>query len=241
MIVILTDFGHSEYVGVMKGIIYSINGNSKIIDLCNFVSHQNIKEAAWVLYKNYKYFPKNSIFLCVVDPGVGGKRQCLAIKTKGYYFVGPDNGLMYKAASEDGIVKAVRLPVKNASMTFHGRDVFAKAAAKLEKGVKIEQLGKSAAMKAKTEFYLNGRKGEIVRIDNFGNITTNLSSLGKGIYKVKTKSFNKKLAFYKAYDAAPPNKLFLIKGSSDTLEISVKNSSASGKLSIKVGDKIEIS
>lgn len=241
MIVILTDFGHSEYVGVMKGIICSINGNSKIIDLCNFVSYQNIKEGAWILYKNYKYFPKNSIFLCVVDPGVGGKRQCLAVRTKNYFFVGPDNGLMYKAASEDGIVKAVGLPAKNASMTFHGRDVFAKAAAKLEKGAKIEQLGKSAAMKTKIEFYLNGREGEIVRIDNFGNIITNLSSLDKSIYQVKAKNFSKKLAFYKAYYEAPPNKLFLIKGSSDTLEISVKNSSASGRLRLKVGDKIEIS
>ena len=111
MIAILTDFGSSEYLGAMKGVICSINKNSKVIDLYNFVEPQNIKEAAWILYKNYKFFPKNTIFLCVVDLGVGSQRQCLAIKAKNYFFVGPDNGLMYKAAVEDKIITAVKLPV----------------------------------------------------------------------------------------------------------------------------------
>lgn len=241
MIVVLTDFGHSEYLGVMKGVIYSIKKNTKITDLSNFVSHHSIKEGAWILYKNYRHFPKNAIFLCVVDPGVGSRRQCLAVKTRNYFFVGPDNGLMCKAAVEDKIIAAVKLPVKNASATFHGRDVFAKAAAMLEKGVKIELLGKKTAIKTKLDFHLKGREGEVVRIDNFGNIITNLSSLNKNLYKVKVRNFNKKLNFYKTYESALPNKLFLIKGSSGTLEISIKNSKASKKLSLKAGDKIEIS
>lgn len=241
MIVILTDFGHSEYLGVMKGVIHSIKKSAKIVDLSNFVTHHNIKEGAWILYKNYKHFPKNTIFLCVVDPGVGSKRQCLAIKTKNYYFVGPDNGLMYKAAVEDKIVSAVELPVKKASMTFHGRDVFAKAAAQLEKGIKIDNLGKKTPVKTKLDFHLKGREGEIVRIDNFGNIITNLSPLNKSSYKVRAKNLNQKLSFYRTYDAAAPDKLFLIKGSSDTLEISIKNSNAASKLRLKVGDKIGIS
>lgn len=241
MIVILTDFGHSEYLAVMKGVIYSIKKNTKIVDLSNFVAHHSIKEGAWILYKNYRHFPKNTIFLCVVDPGVGGKRQCLAVKTKNYFFVGPDNGLMYKAIAEDRIVVAVKLPAKNASMTFHGRDVFAKAAAYIEKGVKIEQLGEKTDVKTKLDFHLKGRQGEIVRIDNFGNIITNLSSSNKKMYNVRTKSFNKSLGFCRTYDSAPSSKLFVIKGSSDTLEISVKNSSAARRLKLEVGDKIEIS
>ena len=241
MIVILTDFGHSEYLGVMKGIIHSIKKNTKIVDLSNFVSHHNIKEGAWILYKNYKYFPKNTVFLCVVDPGVGSKRQCLAIRTKNYFFVGPDNGLMYKPAVEDKVVAAVKLPIKNASMTFHGRDVFAKAAAQLEKGVKIEILGKKTTIKIKLDFHLKERKGEVVRIDNFGNIITNLSSLNKSSYKVKAENFNQKLSFNRTYESAPSNKLFIIKGSSDTLEISIKNSNASKRLKLKVGSKIKIS
>ncbi|MBI2658610.1 SAM-dependent chlorinase/fluorinase [Candidatus Woesearchaeota archaeon] len=241
MIVILTDFGHSEYLGVMKGVIYAIKKNTKIVDLSNFVSHHNIKEGAWILYKNYRHFPKNTIFLCVVDPGVGSKRQCIAVKTKNYFFVGPDNGLMHKAIFEDGMIYAVKLPVKNASMTFHGRDVFAKAAAMLEKKIKIEMLGAKTAIKTKLDFHLKGRQGEAVRIDNFGNIITNLGSLNKNSYNVKAKNFNQKLGFCKTYESAPANKLFLIKGSSGTLEISVKNSSASAKLKLKAGDKIEIS
>ena len=240
MIAILTDFGNAEYLGVMKGIIYSINENSKVVDLYNFVNPQNVKEAAWILYKNYKYFPKNSIFLCVVDPGVGSNRQCLAIKTTNYYFAGPDNGLMYKAIVEDKIVAAVKLPVKNAPMTFHGRDVFAKAAAQLEKGTKIESLGEKTALKTKLDFYLKGREGEVARVDNFGNIITNLTSLNKSSYKLKIKNFNQKVGFYKTYESAPSNKLFIIKGSSDTLEISIKNSSAVKRLRLKVGDKIGI-
>ena len=240
MIAILTDFNNSEYLGVMKGVIYSINQNSKIVDLYNSVNHQNIKEGAWILYKSYKYFPKNTIFLCVVDPSVGSSRQCLAIKTQTYFFVGPDNGLVYKAAIEDGILKVVELPTKNASSTFHGRDVFAKTAALLEKGTKIEILGKNTTIKTKLDFYLSGRQGEVVRIDNFGSIITNLSPLNKNFYAVKTKNFNQKMNFCKTYESAPFNKLFLIKGSSNTLEISMKNSSALKKLRFKMGDKIEI-
>ena len=240
MIVILTDFGNSEYLGVMKGVIYSINKNAKIIDLYNFVNPQNIKEAAWILYKNYKYFPKNSTFLCIVDPDVGSNRQCLVIKTTNYFFVCPDNGLMCKAAFEDKITAVIKLSIKNASNTFHGRDVFAKAAAQLENGIRIEKLGKKTTVKTKLDFHLNEREGEVVRIDYFGNIITNLSSLNKKMYNVKTKNFNQKLSFYETYESAPESKLFLIKGSSDTLEISIKNSNASNKLKSKIGDIIKI-
>ena len=240
MIALLTDFGNSEYLGVMKGVIYSINPNSKIIDLYNYVSHQNIKEAAWILYKNYKYFPKNTVFLCVVDPGVGSERQCLAIKTKNYFFVGPDNGLMYNAAIENGIIYVVSLSTKNASNTFHGRDIFAKAAAQLENGIRIEKIGKKTDIKTKLDFYLQGRAGEVVRIDNFGNIVTNLISLGKNSYMIKTNKFSQKLNFYKIYDASPQDNLFVIEGSSNTLEISIKNGNANKILKLKVGNKITI-
>ena len=240
MIVILSDFGNSEYLGVMKGVIHSINKKSVLVDLYNFVTPQNIKEVAWILYNNYKYFPKNSIFLCVVDPGVGSNRQCLAIKTTNYFFVGPDNGLMYKAVIKDKIVDVVKLSTKGASMTFHGRDVFAKAAAQLEKGAKIELLGEKTAVKTKLDFNLNGREGEVVRIDNFGNIITNLKSLNKDSYTVYYNNLTKKLNFYDIYEKAKYGELFLIKGSCHTLEISIKNGNASEKFNVCVGDEIKI-
>lgn len=242
MIVILSDFGNSEYLGIMKGVIYSIYNKAKIVDLYNNINPHNIKEAAWILLNSYKYFPKNTIFLCVVDPGVGSKRNCLAIKTKNYYFIGPDNGLLYPTIKQNKTQKIIKLSTKGASKTFHGRDVFAKAAAKLEKGTKIEKLGKiiNKNKLKKLEFHLNKRRGEIVRIDNFGNIITNLKSLNKKQYYIKIKKIYKKLNFYNTYEEAPENTLFLIGGSSKTLEISIKNKKAIDKLKVEIGNSIEI-
>ncbi len=240
MIAILSDFGQSEYLGVMKGVIYSIYPNSKIVDLCNTINPHSIKEAAWILFTNFEYFPRGTIFLCVVDPGVGGKRNALAIKTKNYYFIGPDNGLMYPSINKDGIKITVKLSVRGASRTFHGRDVFAKAAAKLEGGESIENLGRKTTLKKKLKFYLKGRTGEIVRIDNFGNIITNLRPLKKRVYDLKYKKIKKKLRLFKTYESAPKNELFLIVGSSGTLEISMKEKSASEYLKVEIGNKIKI-
>lgn len=240
MIAILTDFGNSEYLGVMKGIIYSICENAKITDLYNNITPQNIREGAWILLNSYKFFPKNTIFLCVVDPGVGSKRNCLAIKTKDYFFIGPDNGLMYPAIADDKPEKVVKLSEKGASSTFHGRDVFAKAAAMLENKKNIEELGEKTPIKEKLTFHLDKRDGEIVRIDYFGNIITNLPPLETQEYEITSGKIKKRLRFYKTYSDAPDNKLFLITGSNNTLEISIKNKKADEKLDLKPGDKIEI-
>jgi len=241
MIAILSDFGNSEYLGIMKGAIYSIAKDAKIVDLFNNINPHGIREGAWILLNSYKYFPKNTIFLCIVDPGVGSERQSIAIKTKNYFFIGPDNGLMFPAASEDKSLEVIRIKEgENISKTFHGRDIFAKAAAKLENKVNINQLGPKTAIKNKLGFYLKNRRGEIVRVDNFGNIITNLRHIDKDSYMVKHKNIEKTMEFYETYAKAPQNRLFLIKGSSNTLEISIRNDKASRKFNASVGDKIEI-
>jgi S-adenosylmethionine hydrolase len=241
MIVILTDFSESEYLGVMKGVIHSINKRASLVDLYNSVTVENIKEGAWILFAGYRYFPKGSVFLCVVDPGVGSKRQCIAIKTKDYYFVGPDNGLMYPAAMENRILGVRKLSAKGASKTFHGRDVLAHAAAMLEKGESFEKLGEKAGIREKFMFYRKKREGEIVRVDFFGNIVTNLDPLQKNtVYTVKFRGKIKLLEYYQTYEQAPEGELFLITGSAGTLEISVKNGKASDKVRLKPGDRIEI-
>ena len=179
MIVLLTDFGQSEYVGVMKGVICRINAEAKIIDLCHEISPQNIVEASWLLKNNYNYFPEGSVFCCVVDPGVGTARKALAIKTTDYYFVVPDNGLLWETAKEQKVHEIREIPIpEDASRTFHGRDVFAKAAASIDSG-RFETVGSKTESLEELELYLNGRVGTIVRIDRFGNIITNLSSDGK--------------------------------------------------------------
>ena len=111
MIVLLTDFGQSEYVGVMKGVIGNINNDAKVIDLCHDISPQNIIEASWILRNNYKYFAEGVTFCCVVDPGVGSERKALAVKTTNYYFVAPDNGLLWETLKEQKIILSKRLAI----------------------------------------------------------------------------------------------------------------------------------
>lgn len=246
-IVLLTDFGWSSYVGAMKGVILSHCPHAQIIDLTHDVAPQNVREGAWLLLVNYLYFPPGSIFLAVVDPGVGTKRKALAIKTKDYYFLGPDNGLLSPAAARAGIVDTVELAVPpEASPTFHGRDVFAPAAAKLAAGLPFRELGKPVVPKVNFAFYLNEREGEVVTIDRFGNVITNIPPLpNRRKYAVSLtrggKSyFRSKLPFCPAYALAPEGVLFLITGSSSTLEISVKNGSAASRLGVEVADRVAI-
>ena len=236
MIVLLTDFGQGEYVGAMKGVVYGITEKTKIVDLCHEISPQSVIEAAWILKNNYKYFPTGTIFCCVVDPGVGTERKALAIKTEDYYFVRPDNGLMWEAVKQQKIIDVRQIPIpKGASRTFHGRDVFAKAGAALENGDDVGGIGEKTELKQKLEFGM----GEIVHIDEFGNIVTNIPHSGKEEYSVKTGNFNKKLAFHPSYTEAGEG-LFLIEGSSGTLEISIKNNNANKIIKANIRDKISV-
>ncbi len=240
MIAILSDFGHSEYLGIMKGVIKKNFPEARIIDLFNNVSAHNVIEGAWILLQGYKYFPKNTVFLCVVDPGVGSERNPIAIKTKDYYFVGPDNGLLYPTASDNRILKVIKLDSKGSSKTFNGRDIFSVIAAKIDKGERFERLGKTVKIKQKLDLKPRGRQGIVVRIDNFGNIITNLYPLKKKEYQVIYEHRDEKLPYFDTYEAAAPDQLFLITGSSNTLEISLKKGSAFDNFPVKVGDMIMI-
>jgi S-adenosylmethionine hydrolase len=240
MIVLLTDFGQSEYIGVMKGVIGNINNDAKVIDLCHDISAQNIIEASWILKNNYKYFAEGATFCCVVDPGVGNERKALAVKTENYYFVAPDNGLLWETLKEQAIIDIRDIPIQeNASNTFHGRDVFAKAAANIDLG-HFDTIGSKIKEIKKFELYQNAREGLVVRIDRFGNIITNLPKEDKTIYSVEVEEKTYRLNFYPNYDAAKENELFLIEGSCNTLEISLKNGNANNKLHIETGRRIEI-
>src|SRR5690606_665442 len=157
----------------------------KIIDLFHEVTPYAVREAAWILLAHRRSFPEGTVFLAVVDPGVGTRRQAVAVGTRaGYYYVGPDNGLLYPAASADGEPRAVALQVPgDASPTFHGRDVFAPAAARLAGGCPLEELGPPVPLEHRLLFHLRGREGEIVRIDRFGNVITNLPPSGCSQYQ----------------------------------------------------------
>ena len=248
MIILLTDFGQSEYVGVMKGVIYSIDRRAQVVDLCHSVSSQNIIEASWVLKNSYKYFPEGSVFCCVVDPGVGSERKALAVKTERYYFVAPDNGLLWETLKEQEVIDPAdrrRIDIKeipipsDAGHTFHGRDVFAPAAAKIGLG-KFNQLGKEVGQIESLELYQDSGRGLVVRIDSFGNIITNIPKQGNGPYSVKIGEKIYQMDYRDNYSAAKQGELFLIEGSNRTLEISLRNGSAHDTLHLKTGTPIEM-
>jgi len=241
MIVLLTDFGQSEYVGVVKGVICRLHAGARIVDLCHDLRPQSIVEASWILKNGYRYFSQGAVFCCVVDPGVGTTRKAIAVRTESYCFVAPDNGLLWEALREQEIVAIRELPVPaEASRTFHGRDVFARAAARIDLS-QFDELGNRIETIRKFALYRSGREGIVVRIDRFGNIVTNLPPLDKDKYAVTIEGQQQTMPFYPTYAAAPDNELFLITGSSNTLEISLKNNSASERLHTTPGQRVTLS
>lgn len=242
LVVLLTDFGESEYVGIMKGVIISLSPSSRIVDLTHSIRPQSICEGAWVLLQAFAQFPRNTIFVCVIDPGVGTGRDPIYVRTKNYSFIGPDNGLMYPAVKQDGIKSVSTLVIEdNASRTFHGRDVFARAAGYMGRGQAGQVLGGfKSELSVKLEFPLHDRDGMIVRIDRFGNIITNIPHANAKEYRIETSDLKWDLNWYPTYSEGPDEGLFLVTGSYDTLEIAAKNASAVQELRLSVGQPIRI-
>jgi hypothetical protein len=240
MIVLLTDFGQSEYVGVMKGVICREHPGARIVDLCHTIRPQCLIEAAWVLKNNYAYFPPGATFCCVVDPGVGGARRAIVLGIDDYWFVAPDNGLLWETVKGHDILAIREIPVPpGAGRTFHGRDVFAGAAAATDLG-RFDTIGPEIQSIEKLELHLDGREGTVVRIDRFGNIITNLPPLDKTDYTVTTAGRELPMHHHPTYEAAPDNELFLITGSCNTLEISQKNAPATVDLDLSPDQRITI-
>lgn len=242
MIVLLTDFGLSEYVGVMRGVIYSICPEAHIVDLTHSVPSQSIREGAWILLQSYKYFPPGTVFVSVIDPGVGTARDAVIVVTKNYIHIGPDNGLLFPAASDDGIERVYRIRIdERVSKTFHGRDVFAKAAAYHEVGtLGVMSTMTKPGLDQALVFHQEGRQGEVVRIDKFGNIITNIPPAAKKDYKISVRNEERDLPFAGTYEYGPENSIFLVTSSYDTLEIAAKNRPAVDLLALEVGDRLTI-
>jgi len=253
---LLTDFGvHDNFVGVMKGVILKINPRINIIDISHSVSSQNITEAAFVLSKSYSHFSKGSVFLSVVDPGVGSRRSAIAVKTKDYYFVAPDNGVLSLALQDQTVKDIVKLQnkkyfLKEISSTFHGRDIFAPCAAYISKGLSLTKLGprikriKRISLPAVVADK-NKLKAEVIYQDKFGNLVTNLKKKdlvkflkGKDfIASLNAKKFKK---LYSFYEQAKDKEAFFVEGSFSCLEISLKNKSAAKHFGLKKGDRAKI-
>lgn len=187
LIALLTDFGEKDhYVGALKGAIYTANPSARVDSITHQISKFDITEGAYTLAQAAKEFPNGTIFVAVVDPGVGSSRKDIAIKTRnGKIFIGPDNGLLTVAAAEAGVVEAREITNKalmhpgEISNTFHARDVFGPVAAHLAAGTSFERVGpvishfvELPVPKAELK---NGRLvGQVIHVDDYGNLLTNI-------------------------------------------------------------------
>jgi S-adenosylmethionine hydrolase len=187
VIALLTDFGLADGdVGVLKGVIASIASHAQIIDITHEVAPQNIPSGAWILSTAYRYFPQGTIFVCVVDPGVGSSRNAIAIHAGDKFFVGPDNGLFSYVLAQQTFHDAVILSnptyhLPQVSSTFHGRDIFAPAGAHLARGVTLTELGTTIdpSKLQRIDIEPPSRQGthihaHIIHADRFGNLITNI-------------------------------------------------------------------
>ena len=253
----LSDFGlKSNYVSQMKGVALSIT-DARIIDITHDISPQNIREGAYVLMSAIKHFPIGTVHVAVVDPGVGTIRRGIVITTKTQILVGPDNGLLIPAARYLGnfTVYEITNPnfmSKTISNTFHGRDVFTPIAANILNGIMFDQIGPITNHFVDLDFgkYEIREKtatGNIIYIDSFGNIITNI----EGASFRQVLNYDKKIMlfigdkrleipFIRAYNFVKKGEFLATIGSSDLLEISLNQGNAAKKLRVKPDDDIKI-
>ena len=253
LIVLMTDFGLEDaFVGVMKGVIASICRQTSVIDLTHAVTAQNVREGAFHLDRSFPFFPEETVFACIVDPGVGTARGAIALHAGPYRFVAPDNGLLtpifdrYPDARCHALTD-IRFHLPNRSATFHGRDIFSPVAAHLAAGVPVDKLGPAVELSACTriEMFRNvplengaGWKGEVVSIDHFGNIITSFDAsmiTGNPSWQVSAGSSGP-LPILRTYGEVEPGKPLAYAGSSGMIEIAVRNGSAREQLGIGEGD-----
>ncbi len=253
-IAVLTDFGLEDgYVGIMKGVMATINPNIPIIDLTHKVAPQQIWAARFCLMNAYPYFPRDTVFLAVVDPGVGSKRRSVAIKCSQGYLVGPDNGLFSGILAEDPAIKAVSLTnsdywrIPDPSLTFHGRDIFAPVAAYLASGVALETLGNIIPVNSLVPFPLESPQvtakkieGSIQYIDHFGNLITNISSMEVRDKNWSVKIDDKIIKSGLTYSDVAQEEMITLIGSHGWIEIAINGGNAQEKLKLKWGDDITI-
>lgn len=243
LITLFTDFGTADgYVAEMKGVLYELAPNVDVVDLSHDVPPQALEHARLAVARYWRRFPANTVHLVVVDPGVGSERAALAVASDGRYLVGPDNGVLSPALLF-GDARAVRLAIPaHAAPTFHGRDVFAPAAAALAAGAAIDTLGMPFTTPTirRTSNAVRGPDGallgEVIAIDRFGNLVTNLVSTGDHIVEFA----RRRLPLRATYPDVAPGTLVAIVGSSGLVEIALRDGHAAQSLGAEVGAPVTL-
>ena len=248
---LLTDFGLGDhYVGVMKAVMQSVCRDVRIINISHNVEPQNVSQGAYLLWASYKHFPAGAVIVAVVDPGVGGSRGIIAVKTNKHTFLAPNNGLLDLVLWEEKVTEAITIQVEKAatrsilprtiSSTFHGRDIFAPLAAHIVQGTSVDSLGSKTRVNVLQSPFVEkeprGTKAKVLHVDRFGNVVTNIRSDVPGVQRhfltvrvgrrrVRTWADN--------YESVAVSKVCLIVGSSGLVEIVMNRRSAASHLGLK--------
>ena len=262
LIALLTDFGtQDEYVGVIKGVIAGVAPDIRVVDICHHIEPQNVVHGAYILAAAVPFFPVGTVFVAVVDPGVGGQRRILAVEHGGRRFVAPDNGLVERVIGDGSGAAIVAVENRNyfldpVSRTFHGRDIFAPVAAHLAAGLGLNELGPPLEPDAivtdripRCRFAAPDRlQGEVVAADRFGNLMTTVDATAIGrlsrraagrqmVVTLGVKPIGPIVATYEQVAKYAP---LAVIGSRGMLEISVNCGSARQVLSAEVGQIVGV-
>jgi S-adenosyl-L-methionine hydrolase (adenosine-forming) len=256
LITLTTDFGEgSPYVAAMKGVILSINPAARLIDISHAIPSQDVRRGAMVLEEVTPLFPRGTLHLAVVDPGVGTSRAIVYAEIGDQRYIGPDNGLFARLAERHAPTKIraitderwFRRPV---AATFHGRDIMAPAAAHLSLGVEPEQLGPPMAGLATLDWpgalkVANRIEGQVTAVDSFGNLITNVTrEMLEGVPTDETVGVfcdeHETRGIFKTYADQPAMTLIALIGSNDCLELAIVEDSAAIMLGVGVGAPVEV-
>lgn len=257
IITLTTDFGYrSGFTGVLKGVIYSLAPNVKIVDISHGITAQDVHEGSSTLWRACRFFPKGAIHVFIVDPGVGTRRRPLAGRLGDHFFVGPDNGLltpmMEDAERASQAVEFVHLDnplfwLPKVSRTFHGRDIFAPVAAHLSNGVPLAELGTAIHDPVRMEMFRPqkipaGWIAHVTVIDNFGNLGTDLPAgaiQDKTCVRFRIRETEIR-GVADSYGYRPAGDLVAVVDSEDFIELAEVNGSAARRLKAEIGDEVEV-
>lgn len=251
-VALLTDYGISDwYVAVLKAVIVRHTPGVTLIDISHDVAPGDIAAGSFILQQCWQSFPEGTVFLAVIDPGVGSARRALALHAAGRFFVGPDNGLFGFLAGLAGCyeidVRGPDMPMSSA--TFHGRDIFAPAAAQLAAGAHPQELGPARnefnRLETITPRILPDRvDGWIVYVDHFGNVITNLSRAECPAWVrsevVEVRAADRRLPLSRTFSDVPPGEALAYFGSGGLLEIAVNGGHAGRSLKLRPGNPVAI-
>lgn len=250
-VTLLTDFGLKDpYAGIMKGVILAINPDVRIVDITHEVDPQDVREGAFLIEESYRYFGKGTIHVAIVDPTVGSNRRPIVFAKGGYFFIGPDNGLftlIYDDTVRIYTIENSSYMGKEKSPTFHGRDIFAPAAAHLASGVQLSAFGNEVQdpvlipgiYPVIEKHFL---KGEVIRFDRFGNAITNIAQkVIDDFTKQKACTIHfRGMSFRKIQKSYYEGEVVCLIGSSGYLEFGYFKGNLRDKLGLKKGDQVII-